>query len=157
MRQLWEVGYAVRLLRAHLRFGDRSRAPLRFLLIEVRNDAARCDWIARAPDPWDDDLPAERQAQRASLQALEDALVLREMLFLALPGVQRAELRGFRAEDRAFPELIIEGAVSKSEDPPPRVSSVAMRAMLSGFRFWMQNGILRALDKPEEPVFEHAI
>jgi hypothetical protein len=156
MRQLWEFGYALRLLRAHLRFGEMSRAPLRFLHIEVRDDAARCDWIARAPDPWDDDLPAEQQAQRASLQALEDALVLREMLFLALPGVQRAELRSFRAGAHDFPELIIEGAVSRSEDPPPRVSSVAMRAMLSGFRFCMESGVLRALDNAE-PVFEHAI
>ena len=157
MRQLWEFGYCLRLLRAHLRFGELSRAPLRFVHIEVRDDAAKCDWIARAPDPWDDDLTAERQAQRASLQALEDALVLREMLFLALPGVQRAELRSFRAQIRDLPELIIEGEVSKSQDPPPRVSSVAMRAMLSGFRFWMENGILRALDKPEAPAFEHAI
>jgi hypothetical protein len=44
MRQLWEFGYCLRLLRARMRFGRLSRAPLRFLRIEVREDVGRCDW-----------------------------------------------------------------------------------------------------------------
>jgi len=156
MMQLWELGYCLRLLRAQMRFGQLSRAPLRFLHIEVRDDTARCDWIARAPDPWDDDLPPEGQAERASLQALADALAMRELLFQALPGVQRATLRSFRHTGVEFPELIIEGNVSKRVEAPARVSSIVMRALLSGFRFWLEKGILRALDTPE-PAFEHAI
>jgi hypothetical protein len=156
MMQLWEFGYCMRLLRAQMRFGRLSRAPLRFLHIEVRDTLARCEWIARAPDPWDDDLPAAAQAQRASAQALEDALVLRELFFLALPGVQRAELKAFRKWGREFPELIIEGGVSRSMAPPARASSVAMRALLTGFRFWLDDGVLRALDTAE-PAFEHAM
>lgn len=156
MRQLWELGYGLRLLHARLRLGELSRAPLRFLHIEIREDTARCDWIARAPDPWDEDLPRETRAQRASVQALEDALVSREILFLALPSVRRAERRSFRARTSDLPELIIEGSVSTSGDPSPRVSSIAMRAILSGFRFWMEGGVLRALDKPQPAVFEHA-
>src|ERR1700688_3732642 len=109
MMQLWEFGYCLRLLRVQMRFGHLSRAPLRFLHIEARDASARGEWIARAPDPWDDDLPAAAQSQRASEQALEDALVLRELLFLALPSVQRAELKAFRTWGREFPELIIEG------------------------------------------------
>jgi hypothetical protein len=156
MRQLWELGHALRLLRARLRVGELSRAPLQVLRIEVSDDVARCDWIARPPDPWDDDLPVQTQAQRASLQALADALALREILFLALPNVRRAELRTFRARQHDVPELIIEGAVAKGADPPRRISSLAMRAMLSGFRFWMEGGVLRALDSPH-PSFRYAI
>jgi hypothetical protein len=156
MRQLWEFGYCLRQLRARMRFGQVSRAPLRFLRIEVREDVGRCDWIARPPDRWDDDLPPEMQAQRASLQALEDALIVRELVFLALPDVQRAELRSFRTTRDEFPELVIEGSVQKSVEAPRSVVAVSMRAILSGFRFWLENGILRALDS-SEPAFDHAV
>jgi hypothetical protein len=155
MKQLWEFGYCLRLLRAQMRFGDRSRAPLRFLHIEVRDVEARCDWIARAVDPWDSDLPAAAQARRASTQALEDALLLRELLFLALPRVKKAELRAFR-ESGSFPELILAGSVSVAARPPDRTSSVAMRALLSGFRFRLEDGMLKALEITE-PAFERVI
>lgn len=156
MMQLWEFGYCLRLLRARMRFGHLSRAPLQFVHIEVRDTMARCEWIARAPDPWDDDLPDSAQAQRVSEQALEDALALRDLLFLALPRVQRAELKAFRRGGGGFPELIIEGVVSRSVAPPQRASSVAMRALLTGFRFWLDDGVLKALDTAQ-PVFEHAM
>jgi hypothetical protein len=156
MRQLWEFGYCLRVLRARMRFGQLSRGPLRFLRIEVREDVGWCDWIARPPELWDDDLPLETQAQRASLQALEDALVVRELVFLALPDVQRAELRSFRTTGDEFPELVIEGSVQKAVEAPRRVVAISMRAILSGFRFWLEDGILRALDS-SEPAFDYAI
>jgi hypothetical protein len=46
--------------------------------------------------------------------------------------------------------------VSKRVEPPARVSSIAMRAILTGFRFLLEDGILKALDSPEA-AFEHAI
>jgi hypothetical protein len=153
MKQLWEFGYCLRLLRAQMRFGDRSRAPLRFLHIEVRDVVARCDWIARAPDPWDTDLPVPAQERRASAQALEDALLLPELLFLALPNVRTAELRAFRETAGPFPELILEGSITAAARSSDRASSIAMRALLAGFRFRLEDGILRALEV-SEPAFE---
>jgi hypothetical protein len=53
MRQLWEVADFVRTVRREMRFGELSRAPLRLLRLELREDAMECDWVARPPDVWD--------------------------------------------------------------------------------------------------------
>ena len=47
MKDLWEVGEFVRKIRARMRFGELSRAPLRLLRLELRGDTAQCDWLAR--------------------------------------------------------------------------------------------------------------
>ncbi len=38
MRQLWEVADFVRTMRRQMRFGEISRAPLRLLRVELRDD-----------------------------------------------------------------------------------------------------------------------
>jgi hypothetical protein len=145
MKQLWEFGYAARALRARMKFGEVSRAPIRFSKLEWRFEEAECHWIARQPDPWDVDLPADIRARHASLQALKDAIVVRGILFSALPEVERAELRAYRLSPTEPSELIISGAVTRDGEAVRKVASVAMRAKLLGFRFLMEDGVLEPL------------
>lgn len=145
MKQLWEFGYAVRLLQARTKFGDLSRTPLRFSRLEWRFECAECHWIARQPDPWDADIPADIRVSQGSLQALKDAIVVRELIFLAFPAVHHARLRAYRMSPREPCELIISGDVTCENDVIPRTASVAMRAKLLGFHFSLGDGVLEAL------------
>lgn len=145
MKQLWEFGYAIRAIQARMRFGELSRAPLRFSRLDWRFDGAECHWIARQPDPWDVDLQADIRVGQESLQALKDAIVIREILFLALPEVHRARLRAYRLSPREPCELIIAGDVTREKEAGPDTVSVAMRAKLLGFKFSMEAGVLEPL------------
>jgi hypothetical protein len=148
MKQLWQVGNFVRGLRLRMRFGELSRAPLTVLRVELRGNEAECDWVARSLDPWDAAMPRMMQEQQSSMQALRDAIGMREMLFLAIPDANSAELRAFRQSAREPPRLIIRGSVTR-EAPAAnvkRVTSLVMRAKLFGFKFWMDDGILAPLE-----------
>jgi hypothetical protein len=154
MKQLWQFGNFIRGIRVRMRFGELSRAPLRLLRLQLRDEKAECDWIARLPDAWDATLRPLARDQQASLQALRDALDLREMLFDALPGVRSADLRAFRQSAREPPHLIIIGTVTR-EAPAANVkkmASVAMRAKLYGLKFWMDDGILVPLETVERSL-----
>jgi len=146
MRVLWGISDLGRAMRREMRFGELSRAPLRLLRVEWRGEVAECDWLARCGDAWDQDLPPHVSANNSSEQALRDAIAMRELLFNALPGVDRATLHVFRlSADEEGRDLIITGSVARGEEVPPRVSSTAMRAKLLGFQFWLQDGVLEAL------------
>ena len=136
-----------------MRFGQLSRAPLRLVRLEVRGEVAECEWIARPADPWDADLSPSVRERNASSQALEDSLALREMLFATVPGVSSAVFRVYRAveaiEPGVEPELIILGTVERDEEVAGNIRSLAMRAKLFGFRFWMDNGVLGTLQPSE--------
>lgn len=153
MKQLWDAADFLRKLRRQMRFGQLSRAPLRLLRFEVRGEIAECEWMARPADPWDADLPPGARGRNASSQALEDSLGLREMLFVAMPNVSSAVFRVYRAVEKAEagaePELIIVGTVERDEVVAGNIRSLAMRAQLFGFRFWMDNGILGTLQPSE--------
>jgi hypothetical protein len=152
MKQLWDATEFLRKLRRQMRFGQLSRAPLRLLRFEVRGAVAECEWMARPADPWDADLPFTTGERHASSQALEDSLALREMLFAAIPDVSSAVFRVYRAVENAEgsePELIIVGTVERDEEVAGHIRSLAMRARLFGFRFWMDNGILGTLQPSE--------
>ena len=149
MRQLYDIGYFFRTLRVQLRFGHLSRAPLRLLRLELRENAAECDWVARAADPWDADLPRPLGDHHASLQALEDAIDVRDLLFSSLPAVNTAAFRVYRECPGAEPELIITGTVARDQPAARLIRSLAMRAKLLGLRFWLEDGILEVL-RPEE-------
>ena len=145
MRPLWEVADFVRATRRQMRFGEFSRAPLRLLRLELRDDTVECDWMARPPDVWDDGLRHSERDRNESLQALTDAIAMRNVLFDALPDVESAVLRVFRQPAREPPELIILGTVSREAPAVHRVSSLVMRAKLYGFCFCFEDGFLRPL------------
>ena len=145
MSRLWEFGSFVRKFRMKIRYGDLSRAQLRLLRLQLRGDAAECDWLARPPDLWDSQLPASVGERNASQQALKDAIDVRDLLFSTLPDLNTAAFRVYRRSAGDEQELIIAGSVTREERVPFTVRSLAMRAKLLGFRFWMDDGILETL------------
>jgi len=153
MKQLWQATDFLRKLRREMRFGKLSRAPLQLLRFSVQGEVAECEWMARPADPWDVDLAPNTGERHASSQALEDSLAVREMLFAAMPHVSSALFRVYRAvetiEAGVEPELIIVGTVERDEVVAGNIRSLAMRAQLFGFRFWMDNGVLGTL-RPSE-------
>jgi hypothetical protein len=149
MKPLWEAADFVRRVRRQLRFGELSRAPLQLLRLELRGGFAECEWMARPPDPWDADLKAGIALRNQTLQALQDALAVRELIFDMLSEVRSAKFRVYRTTATESSELIITGTVAREDQPPLRVSSVAMRAKLCGFHFSLEDGVLKALPPKE--------
>src|SRR5271165_725123 len=149
MRYLCDVGDFVRRLRIQARFGELSRASLCLLRVQLCGEYAECDWIARPSDPWDADLPAPVGRRNASTQALHDAIRVRDILFRALPDLQKAELRCYRYAPEDVLELIVAGTVTREVRAPSSVRSLAMRAKLFGFRFWLEEGILENLQQED--------
>ena len=80
-----------------------------------------------------------------SLQALRDALNLREIVFKSFPAAVNADLRMFRAGEDHRLELVMRGSTSRSNEVLYRVASVAMRAKLCGFHFTLAEGGLKSL------------
>jgi hypothetical protein len=153
MKLMFEVANFVRGLQLQMRFGEMSRAPMRLLRLELHGDAAQCDWMARPADAWDADLPRLVRERNASVQALQDAVALRELLFDLLPAVYNAEFRGFRQAAGEPPDLIISGTVSREEEQVSRyVASLTMRAKLWGFHFCLQDGVLEPMQMDELAV-----
>ncbi len=149
MRELWRIADFGRAIRRELRFGELSRARLQLLRLEWKGDSAEYEWMARPADEWDVDLTPRVREEHETLQALQDAIAVRELLFSALPGVESVSLRVFRQSATSAPDLIMTGTVTRGQEIPRNVSSTAMRAKLLGFRFWLEDGILEAL-QPEE-------
>jgi hypothetical protein len=142
MKQLWEAADFVRNLHRRLRFGKLSRAPLELLRLELRGDEAECEWMARAADPWDSDLPPTAGERHASQQALEDSLAMRNLLFHAMPALSSAVFRVYRQTEGEHAELIITGTVTREDQEAANVCSLAMRAKLCGLKFWLSDGVL---------------
>ena len=147
--RLCEVGSFMRRLRAQLRFGDLSRAPLQLLRLEVQVDSAECEWMARPADQWDVELNSGIAERNASTQALADAIQIRELLFLALPNVPSAVLRAYAAPANRAPRLIIAGTVMREQIVPASIRSLAMRAKLFGLHFRLNEGVLEPLPSDE--------
>jgi len=137
MKQLWEAADFVRNLHRRLRFRGLSRAPLKLLRLELRDDQAECEWLAR-PN-------ANADERHASLQALEDSLAVRKLLFTAMPSLSSAVFRVYRRVGPGHTELIITGTVTRDEQATDEVCSPAMRAKLCGLRFWLEDEVLEGL------------
>jgi hypothetical protein len=149
MRLLWKFADFGRAVRRQMRFGNLSRAPITILRVEWQEEFVACDWLARAGDAWDADLASHVGKENASLQALEDAISLRQLLFAEWPHVKRAQLRTFRQRADGQRELIITGTVTRDGEISRRIASTAMRAKLLGFQFWFEDGSLTALESEE--------
>jgi hypothetical protein len=147
MKPLWEAVDFCHQIRRQLRFGELSRSQLRLLRLELKGDVAECEWMARAADIWDAGLRARTRNCNASLQALHDALAVRDLIFSEMAEVKTATLRAYRETAGQAPELIIAGVVERGAGAPRGIRSVAMRAKLQGLRFWLDDGILEALQQ----------
>ena len=79
------------------------------------------------------------------MQALRDALRLRNIVFESFPRVDNAELRMFRIGADNLPELVMSGSVVRTNEVFERVASIAMRARLCGFRFTQGDGSLQRM------------
>ena len=145
MKELLHAADFLVRVRRKLRFGALSREPLLLLRFEWKGDAVECDWLMRPPDPWDKDLPAHLAKENQTLQALRDALNLREAIFESFPAVINAELRMFRADVEHRLELMMTGRVNRANEVFERVASVAMRAKLCGFQFTLDAGELESM------------
>lgn len=143
-KRVCDVGLFVRSLRVQMRFGELTRAPLQMLRFQLNENVAECDWLARLPDPWDGGLMPEIGQRHASLQALKDAVDVRSLLFEMLPDVDAAYLRIYRESLPRTRELIISGHVHRGVTSFRGVHSVAMRAKLLGFRFSLEDDVLRS-------------
>jgi hypothetical protein len=129
-----------------MRFGELSRAPLKLLRVEVCGQCAECEWLARTSDSWDREVPAETREHNKTFQALHDALEIRVLLFSSIPEIRSAALNAYRQTPDSR-ELTITGSVNREHAPPPRVSSLVMRAKLYGLRFRLQGRALGPLDR----------
>ena len=152
VKLLSEFSQFVRRLRTQSQFDDLSRAPLRLIRMELSDEHVECEWLARPPDAWDLNLPSGIAERSASTQALRDAIAVRQLLFRLLPGLRSAGLRVYRRAVLDRHELIISGIVTPEEQAPKIVRSLAMRAKLFGFRFWMDDGVLEDLERQEYAV-----
>lgn len=142
MRELLNAADFLSKARRRMRFGEFSREPLQLLRLEWKGDSVECDWLMRPADQWDSDLPAHLVEEHLTLQALRDALSLRDIVFESFPAVDHAELRMFRRGVDQCPDLMMTGSVNRSNEVLERVGSVAMRARLCGFRFTLAEGVL---------------
>lgn len=150
MKAMHDISEFLWKVRTRMRFGELSRSPLQLLHFELRGTRARCEWLSRQPDDWDRELGAAIQDRNAALQAVLDAISLREVLFSAIPDVSEAVFRAYRQRESGDRELIITGLVSRDDACPPRVSSLVMRAKLYGLHFSMQEGLLEPLTTGKE-------
>ena len=145
MKELLHAADFLSRVRRKLRFGALSREPLLLLRLEWKGDSVECDWLMRPPDEWDKDLPMHLAKEHQTLQALRDALSLREAIFESFPAVINAGLRMFRADSEHRLELMMTGKVNRYNDVFERVASVAMRAKLCGFNFTLEAGEMESL------------
>ncbi len=145
MKTLLDAADFLRRARRKMRYGEFSREPLELLRLEWKGNALECDWLMRPADRWDVDLPARVIEENQTLQALRDALRLRNIVFESFPRVDNAELRMFRVGADDLPELVMSGSVVRTNEVFERVASIAMRARMCGFRFTQSDGSLQRM------------
>jgi hypothetical protein len=145
MKELFQSAKFLSMTRRKLRYGAYSSEPLLVLRFEWKGDNVECDWLMRPPHPWDLDLAPRIGRENQTLQALKDALILRETIFDSFPAVITAKLHMYRADSEHRFELMMTGTVSRSNEVFERVTSVAMRAKLCGFQFSLKAGELESM------------
>lgn len=150
VRYLCDIGDFVRRLRIQARFGELSREPLELLRLELRGAVAECEWIARRSDPWDEELPPGAGDRHASMQALQDAIAIRDLLFRTLQDLRSAEIRVYRRDASDSPELIVGGGVARAGGTYSDVRSLPMRAKLLGLQFHLEDGVLKSLQQEQQ-------
>ncbi len=146
MREIFNAAGFFQEIRRNMRYGELSRLPLRLWRLEVVNDSVKCDWFMRTSDPWDLQLPYHVREEQITLQALNDALKMRELIFRAFPSVKHADLGIYRETNEEPPALMMTGEVDRENEVLPRILSIVMRAKLYGFRFSLDDGVLERIN-----------
>jgi len=142
LKHLCDINNFLCRLRLQMRFGSLSREPLKLLRLELRGASVACEWVARKPDPFDQSLPAHISDHNTSVQTLEDAIAVRDLLFRALPELATADFRVYRASANEERDLIITGMVTRPEPVRYGIQSLIMRAKMYGFDFGLDDGRL---------------
>jgi hypothetical protein len=145
MTEFMEVSDFLRTAHRKLRLGRFSRVQVEVLRLEWKSNSVECDWLMRPSDPWDRDVPKRVAEEHMTLQALEDAIRLRDLVFRCFPKVPTADLRMFRPDANHGLDLVMMGTVNRSNEVMGRVASLIMRARLCGFRFNLQGGTLESM------------
>ena len=145
MRIFVNIADFVRRSRRQMRSGELSRESLQVLRVEWKGDSVECDWLMRPVDPFDRFVPPRLATENQTLQALRDALKLREMVLKSFPTAGSANLRMFRCDETHRLELVMTGNVNRWDAELHRVPSLMMRAKMCGFRFSVAEGTLRGL------------
>ena len=145
MRIFANIAEFVRRSRRQMRSGELSRESLQVLRVEWKGDSVECDWLMRPVDPFDKFVPSRLATENQTLQALRDALKLREIVLRSFPAAGFAHLRMFRADENDRLELVMTGSVNRWDAELHRVPSLMMRAKMCGFRFSVAEGMLRGL------------
>jgi len=144
-KRLCEAAQFLRGLRVQMRFGELSRAPLELLRFQILGETVECDWLARPPDPWDADLSQSIRLRHTSLQALKDAIDVRSLLFATLPQIETAYFRVYRESANEALEMIITGCAQRNDNSSRSTHSLAMRAKVLGFRFFLEKDALSGI------------
>lgn len=147
--QFCKTGQFLRGLRVKMRFGELTRAPIRLIRLQIREEVVECDWLARSADQWDVDLSQSVQQRHVSLQALRDAMDVRALLFDIMPEVETAYFGVYRESDKYTREMVITGCVHRNDHTARDIHSIAMRAKVLGFRFNMEGDKLRRIPAHE--------
>jgi hypothetical protein len=150
MKTIVELGDFVRQWRTRVKLGGVLRAPLDLLRVEVRGGRAECDWLARVPDAWDLRLQRRRGGRLMTERVLHGGIDVSRLPFESLSEVHEAQFRAFRQSAREPPDLIITGKLRREAPAVLRVPSLAMRAKLHGFHFWLDDGVFIPLDGEHE-------
>ena len=153
MKELLDAADFLSRARRRLRFRSLIAGTAHAVAVRVERRLVECDWLMRPADPWDKDLPAHLARENQTLQALRDALTLREVVFKSFPAVVNATLRMFRADSDHRLELVMTGNVNRSNEAFERVASVAMRARLCGFHFNLEEGASGKSDPGSAELF----
>src|SRR5689334_22737534 len=96
IKLLCDIRDVITRLRVQRRFGGLSLTPLLLLRLEWRGHHVDCDWITCLHNHWGKDLPKRVSDSDATLQTLEDAIIVREMLFYTLHEISTATFRVYR-------------------------------------------------------------
>jgi hypothetical protein len=145
MKELFQAAKFLSMARRKLRYGAYSSEQLLLLRFEWKGDSVECDWLMRPPHPWDGDLAPHVARENQTLQALRDALTLREAIFESFPATTNADLRMYRTDLEHRLELVMTGSVTRSNEVFERVASMVMRAKLCGFHFSLRAGELESM------------
>jgi len=143
LKRLLELGDFLRRIYLQRRFAELS--PLQLLHVEITGSLAACDWLMRSKCRWDEHEHLAERTRNASLEAIRDALAVRDLFFAALPEVNFVTLQVYRRNKEDALELVITGTVQKREGVNRLIRSVVMQAKLCGLKFLFGDRGLEAL------------